>query len=168
MDARERYFQLLEKTIYESNYLYLLSQKYHQRRKWLEGSVAIVSSLALSAWVLHNALAIIYAAVIVASQLMTIFMSSFGIVKCDEATRQALLELQPLRRQVEMDWHRIDSESLTDEAIEKMILFATLERGNVLNKVMALSEKDDEKLSLAADRRANKYLENTFPDIEAK
>ncbi|MGI6353815.1 MAG: hypothetical protein ACOX6W_01755 [Lentisphaeria bacterium] len=163
MDARTQYFHLMQTIIYESNYLYLLSQKHHRRRQGIGALLAILSGGSLAAWLLYSNFAFAYATVIVLTQIASSVMPFFEVVKHDDALKLALTEFQPVKRQAEMGWRRIESENLDDKDIETMIQFLTLEEANVFDKMMSLGISDDERVRKAAADRAEQYMEVTFP-----
>ncbi len=159
MDARQRYFSLMEIVIYEGNYYYLLFQKRHRARQWIEAGLAALSGGCLGAWILYSELAILYAAVIVLTQIINSILPHFEIVKRDEALKYATVEFQPILRQAETGWRRIDNEKLSDKDIESMMQLLELSVANVLDKLTPLGLEDDKKICKAASERTDKYIE---------
>jgi len=158
MNARDNYFAQLETIIYESNYLYLLYQKYHQRRQWIECVMAFLSGGCLAAWLLYNKFAMVYATVIVLTQILNSILPFFEIVKREEALRQATTEFQAVKRQAEIGWRRIDQEDLSDCDIETQMELLVMSEANVMDKLMALGFKDDASICTAASSRTDKYI----------
>lgn len=163
MDARDRYFALMANVIYESNYLYLLYQKHHRRYQTIECVMAILSGGSLAAWLLYNKLAICYASVIVLTQIINSILPYFEIAKREEALKHATTEFQPVTRQAEIGWRRIDSENLPEKDIEAMMQLLELSEANVLDKMLSFGMKDDAKICKAASERADKYIEAFIP-----
>lgn len=162
MNARDYYFSQLEIIIKESNYLYLLHQKHHRRRQIIECSMAILSGASLAAWLLYNKLAMWYATVIVLTQIINSILPFFEIAIKEEALKQATTEFQPVRRQAEIGWRRIDQEELSDSEIETQMQLLTMSEANVMDKLMALGIKDDAVIHKSADERADKYIKSIF------
>lgn len=162
MDTRERYFAYMETTIYDGNYLSLLFQKYHSIRRTIDIILAILSGGSLAAWLLYNNFAFWYATVIVFTQIATAVLPVFEVIKHEEALRQATLEFQPVLRQAEAGWRRIDRENLSEEEIATMIRLLESAVANILDKMPSLGIKDDKKISYEAARRTDRYMTITF------
>lgn len=163
MDARQRYFALMANVIYENNYLYLLHQKYHRKYQAIECLMAILSGSSLAAWLIYTQLAIFYATVIVLTQIFNSILPYFEIAKKEETLKLATVEFQPVQRQAEIGWRRIDSENLSEKDIESMMQLLEMSEANVLDKMMSLGTEDDAKICKAASERADKYIEAYIP-----
>ena len=117
----------------------------------------------MAGWLLYNKFMFLYAAVIVLTQLINSILPTLGIAKREEALRYAVTEYQPVVRQAEMGWRRIESENISDKDMETMMQNLELAEATVLDKLTQLAIKDDPKTITAASLRADKYMKSFFP-----
>lgn len=162
MDARTRYFNCMGDIYYECNYALLLFQKYSFQKRMIEMILAVLSSVSLAAWFFCNEWMLYYAGVIAATQIIGVMLPFLACAKREDAFRQAVFEIQPVQRQMEKNWFRIDREGLDDDEIEKMIEDLKLEEANAFNLLLHVGQQDDNKISIAAAERANANIQNTF------
>ncbi len=164
MDARDFYFKMMVRCIYNAKYVYLQYLKHHRRRRWIDAALAVVSGGCLAAWLLSRDFALVYATVIVLSQIIAAALPYFEVYKHDEALMKAALGCQWVKRQAEGGWLQINAKPPADEEIMAMTRFLQTELAVVLDPVLAEGIDRDDEVGMKASLETDAYVKDAYLD----
>lgn len=157
MEARARYFRLMEDVMYELICVNFLKERYINIERWTNIILAVFSSSGIASWFFWKEYAIYAAFAIAISQIVSIAMPFFEMRKKIEKLLIASDEMQELADHVENRWAAVNSK-LSDEEIDDLISSIRTKQKKYLSGLV----RPNDKTCTKAEKRLNQYIKTHF------
>lgn len=146
------------------NYVELHLQRTEMIDRSLKMFLALSSSASIGAWVIWKELAILWAFVIAASQVVNIVRSYLPYKERLKALSGLLGEIEELAIYMEMKWLEVSSGRLSDEEINKLRYDIRMKKHKSLKKYFPANVIPENRKFLArAEESASNYFSTFYP-----
>ena len=162
-DYQTRYWKQLVQLKHDIEYLRLYNEDSVQKEKKLNASLAILSAGSLALWVVIGKIALLWAAIIVATQLVNAIKPHLPYQQRMKHTAELATEVQGLFLYSERRWFEVAEGMLEDEKIHHITMEIRQRRDQVeRNHFKGDPLPEYEKHRLKAEERTETYFKTFY------
>jgi len=163
LSMQERYWchliQLKFDEVFVSRYL-------QQSERWdtrINASLALISATSVSTWALWQKYDLVWAAIIMASQILTVLKPYLPFKKRIDPLKAAGFAYEEIFLKAESKWHTIAEGEISDKEINDLLFELKSEQSKSWKKIAGdISLPDDKNLRRAADRTTGEYFLHNY------